>query len=107
VALEEFVVFWITVARSRTLPPVRSGAVDRDTELEAEAVSTYLLRGPIHGAIVPVFHYSQFFRFEMVVRDQQAVKKAQKRWHELADERDHQWTRGLWEELLTGAGSAA
>jgi hypothetical protein len=62
----------------------------------AEAVSAYLLDGPIHGAIVPVFQYSQFFRFEMIV-DQQAEKKAEECWHELAEERD-QWTRGLWDE---------
>lgn len=62
----------------------------------AEAVSAYLLNGPIHGAIVPVFQYSQFARFEMIA-NQQAVKKAQERWHELAKERD-QWTRGLWDE---------
>lgn len=68
----------------------------------AEAVSAYLLRGPIHFSIVPVFRYSQFFRFEMVVRDRQAVKKAQERWHELAKERDDHWTQGLLGDLLAG-----
>jgi hypothetical protein len=64
----------------------------------AEAVSAYLLNGPIQGAIIPVFRYSQFSRFEMIV-NREAVKKAQERWRELAEERD-QWTQGIWEELL-------
>jgi hypothetical protein len=65
----------------------------------AEAVSAYLLRGPIHSAIVPVFHYSQFSRLEMVC-NREAVKKAQERWRELAQERDEQWTQGVREALL-------
>jgi hypothetical protein len=68
----------------------------------AEAISTCLLRGPIHGQIVPVFQYSQFSRFEMAGRDPQAIAKAKQRWNELAKERD-QWTSGIWDEL-TGGG---
>jgi hypothetical protein len=63
-----------------------------------EAVSAYLLRGPTHMHIVPVLQYSQFHRFEMVVRDPQVVKRAQQRWRELTHERDA-WTQGLLEEL--------
>jgi len=68
----------------------------------AEAISAYILRGPIHGSLVPVFQYSQFHRFDMVMRDPQAVKIAQERWHELAEERD-QWTDGLLRELTAEA----
>lgn len=63
----------------------------------AEAVSAYLLNGTIHGAIIPI-RYNQFSRFEMIV-NREAVKKAQERWRELAEERD-QWTQGIWKELL-------
>jgi hypothetical protein len=73
-------------------------ASQRNIVRTAEAVSAYLLNGPVHGAIVPVFQYSQFARFEMIV-NRQSIKKAQECWHELAEERD-QWTQGIWEELL-------
>lgn len=65
----------------------------------AEAVSVYFLRFPAHLSVVPVFQYSQFSHFKAAVRDPQAVKKAQDRWHELADDRDR-WTDGLLEQLL-------
>jgi hypothetical protein len=64
----------------------------------AEAVSAHLLRGAIHGNIVPVFQYSQFVRFEIAVRDADAVQKAQQCWHQLVKERD-QWTQDLWDDL--------
>jgi hypothetical protein len=41
---------------------------------------------------------SQFFRFEMAVRDPRAVKMAQQRWPELVGERD-QWTQDLCDGL--------
>jgi hypothetical protein len=65
----------------------------------AEAVSVYFLRFPAHLSVVPVFQYSQFTHFKTAVSDPQAVKKAQDRWHELADDRDR-WTDGLLEQLL-------
>ncbi len=65
----------------------------------AEAVSVYILRFPAHLSIVPVFQYSQFTHFKTALRDPQAVKKAQDRWHELANDRDR-WTDGLLEQLL-------
>jgi hypothetical protein len=64
----------------------------------ADAVSAHLLRGAIHGNIVPVFQYSQFVRFEIAVRDPDAVQKAQQCWHQLVKERD-QWTQDLWHDL--------
>jgi len=68
----------------------------------AEAISAYLLGGSVHGAIIPVLQYSQFHRFEMLLRNPEAMKKAQKRWGEMAEERD-QWTVGVIEELLAPA----
>jgi hypothetical protein len=65
----------------------------------AEAISAYLLGGPVHGALIPVFQYSQFYRFEMMLRNPEAMKKAHARWREMAEERD-QWTAGVIEELL-------
>ena len=65
----------------------------------AEAISAYLLGGPVHGAIIPVFQYSQFYRFEMMLRNPEAMKKAHERWREMAEERD-QWTAGVIEELI-------
>jgi hypothetical protein len=64
----------------------------------AEIVSAYVLRGPIHGSLIPVFQYSQFHRLGMAFRDPQAIKIAQHRWHELAKQRD-QWTDGVIREL--------
>jgi hypothetical protein len=68
----------------------------------AEVISAYILRGPIHGSLIPVFQYSQFNRFEVAVRDPKAVKVAQKRWHELAEERDR-WTNDVLRELTAEA----
>ena len=68
----------------------------------AEAVSAYIVGGPIHGNLVPVFQYNQFYRLEMAVRDPQAIRTAQQRWHELAKERD-QWTDGLLRDLIAEA----
>jgi hypothetical protein len=64
----------------------------------AEVISAYILRGPIHGSLVPVFQYSQFAKLEVAMYDKQAVKIAHRRWGELAKERD-QWTSGVLEEL--------
>ena len=64
-----------------------------------EAVSVYFLRFPAHLSVVPVFQYSQFSHFKIAVRDPQAMKKAQDRWRELADDRDR-WTDCLLEQLL-------
>ena len=64
----------------------------------AEAVSAYLLGDPAHLAIVPVFQYSQFHRFEMLLSNPDAMKSAHEHWHAMAEERD-QWTAGLIEEL--------
>jgi hypothetical protein len=64
----------------------------------AEVVSAHILRGPIHGNLVPVFQYSQFHRLEIGVRDPQAVRIAQRRWRDLTDERD-QWADRVLDEL--------
>lgn len=64
----------------------------------AETITAYILRGPIHGNLVPVFQYSQFNRLDVGVRDQRAIKAAQQRWHDLAAERDR-WTNGVLDEL--------
>jgi len=64
----------------------------------AEVISAYILRGPIHGALVPVFQYSQFAKLESAMSNKNAIKIAQRRWGELAKDRD-QWTSGVLEEL--------
>lgn len=74
-------------------------AAQRQIVRAAEAISAYLLGGPVHGAIIPVFQYSQFHRFEMMVKNPEAMKKAHERWGEMANERD-QWTAGVIEELI-------
>jgi len=64
----------------------------------AELISAYILRGPIHGALIPVFQYNQYANLEIAMRDPEAITVAQRRWGELARERD-QWTSGVLEEL--------
>ncbi len=64
----------------------------------AEAITAHILQGPIHGNLIPVFQYSQFYKLDMAFRDQKAIKVAQQRWHELAKERDG-WTDGVLSEL--------
>jgi hypothetical protein len=83
-------------------------AAQRQIVRAAEAISAYLLGGPVHGAIIPVFQYSQFYRFEMMLHNPEAMKKAHERWGKMAEERD-QWTAGVIEELVAapepGAGA--
>ena len=74
-------------------------AAQRQIVRAAEAISAYLLGGPVHGAIIPVFQYSQFYRFEMMLHNPEAMKKAHERWGKMAEERD-QWTAGVIEELV-------
>jgi hypothetical protein len=73
-------------------------AAQRQIVRTAEVVSAYILRGPIHGALIPVFQYSQFRRLEIGIRDPQAIKMAQQRWHDLTEERD-QWAHRVLDEL--------
>jgi hypothetical protein len=74
-------------------------AAQRQIVRAAEAISAYLLGAPVHGAIIPVFQYSQFYRFEMMLHNPKAMKKAHERWGKMAEERD-QWTAGVIEELV-------
>lgn len=64
----------------------------------AEVISAYILHGPIHGSLIPVFQYSQFAKLDVAMHDKQAVKVAQRRWNELSKDRD-QWTSDVLEEL--------
>jgi hypothetical protein len=75
-------------------------AAQRQIVRTAEVVSAYFLRGPIHLSLVPVFQYSQFHRLEIGVRDPNAIKIGEQRWHDLAEERDH-WTDSVLDELLS------
>ena len=87
-----------------TLTPTTSkiATAQRQIVRTAEVISAYILRGPIHGSLVPVFQYSQFHRFEMIVRDQKVIKIAQERWYELAQERDR-WTDDVLRALAAEA----
>jgi Tfp pilus assembly protein PilN len=73
-------------------------SVQRKLVRTAEVISAYILHGPIHGSLIPVFQYSQFAKLDVAMHDKQAVKVAQQRWNELSKERD-QWTSGVLEEL--------
>jgi hypothetical protein len=73
-------------------------AAQRQIVRPAEVVSAYILRGPIHGALVPVFQYSQFRRLEIGIRAPRAITIAQRRWRDLTEERD-QWADRVLDEL--------
>jgi hypothetical protein len=46
-----------------------------------------------------VFQYSQFYRFDMLLQNPNAMQKAHDQWHQMAQERDR-WTEGVLEEWL-------
>lgn len=83
-----------------SLPPTMGTVASAQRRLvrAAEVISAHILRGPIHGSLIPVFQYSQFAKLEVAMHDKQAVEVAYRRWSELAKERD-QWTSGVLEEL--------
>jgi hypothetical protein len=63
-----------------------------------EAISTFLLRGPVHGSIVPVVQYSQFHGVDWGI-SAEALEKAESCWTNLVQERDH-WTSDVWDVLV-------
>ena len=73
-------------------------AAHRQIVRAAEALSAHILRGPIHGSLIPVFQYSQFAGFERLA-SRAAIEAAQQCWSELATQRDN-WTAGLSEALV-------
>ena len=63
-----------------------------------EAVSAYILHMPSHMAVVPVYQFSKFWRFEQFVSSE-TVAEAAKFWNFLEDDRND-WTQGVYEALL-------
>jgi hypothetical protein len=65
----------------------------------AEAVSAYILHMPMCIAVVPVYQFSKFWRFEQFVSSE-TVAAAAKVWNSLEDDRNN-WTQGVYEALLS------
>ena len=65
----------------------------------AEAVSAYILHMPSHMAVVPVYQFSKFWRFDQFVSSE-TVAEAAKLWNSLEDDRNN-WTEGVYEALLS------
>jgi hypothetical protein len=65
----------------------------------AEAVSAYILHLPSHMAVVPVYQFSKFWRFEQFVSSE-TVAEAAKFWNSLEDDRNN-WTQSVYEALLS------
>jgi hypothetical protein len=64
----------------------------------AEAVSAYILHMPSHMAVVPVYQFSKFWRFEQFVSTE-TIAEAAILWNSLEDDRNN-WTQGVYEEPL-------